>query len=83
MVEILYFAQLRELLGREREQMMLAPGVQDVRSLMAALRQRGAPWAEALRNATVRVAVNRTMARAETPVADGDEIALFPPVTGG
>lgn len=83
MVEILYFAQLRELLGREREQMMLAPGVRDVRSLMAALRERGAPWGETLRNAAVRVAVNRTMAGAETPVADGDEIALFPPVTGG
>lgn len=84
MVQILYFAQLRERLGMEREQLTLAPGVRDVRSLMAALRQRGVPWAETLREAVhVRVAVNCTMAGAETPVADGDEVALFPPVTGG
>lgn len=84
MVEVLYFAQLRERLGMEREQLALAPGVHDVRSLIAALRQRGVPWVETLRDAAhVRVAVNCTMASAETPVADGDEVALFPPVTGG
>jgi molybdopterin synthase sulfur carrier subunit len=83
-VEIFYFAQFRELLGRERVQLTLAPGVHNVRSLIVALKQRGAPWAETLRNAAhVQVAVNRTMAGAETPVADGDEVALFPPVTGG
>jgi molybdopterin synthase sulfur carrier subunit len=84
MVQILYFAQLRERLGMEREQLALAPGINDVHSLVAALRQRGAPWGETLRDAAyVRVAVNCTMASAETPVADGDEVALFPPVTGG
>lgn len=84
MVEVLYFVQLRERRRLQREQLALPPGVHDVRSLTAALRQRGVSWAETLRDAAhMRVAVNRTMASAETTVADGDEVVLFPPVTGG
>ena len=84
MVQILYFAQLRERLGMTREQLALASGVHDVRGLVATLRQRGAPWADTLRDAAqVRIAVNCTMASSETAVADGDEVAFFPPMTGG
>ncbi|MDA8364717.1 MAG: molybdopterin converting factor subunit 1 [Gammaproteobacteria bacterium] len=84
MVQILYFAQLRERLGMAREHLALPSGVEDVRSLIAALRQRGAPWGEVLRDAAqVRIAVNCAMASAETTVADGDEVAFFPPMTGG
>jgi molybdopterin synthase sulfur carrier subunit len=52
--------------------------------LLSYLRGRGDPWAEALAEGeTVLIAVNQAMARPETPIRDRDEVALFPPVTGG
>ena len=53
-------------------------------ALLAWLRARGGAWASELApGRAVRVAVNYDMARADTPVKPGDEVALFPPVTGG
>jgi molybdopterin synthase sulfur carrier subunit len=84
MVTILYFARLREALGTPREALALPAGVNDVGTLRAALVSRGGAWADALSSArNVRAAVNQDMASAETPVNDGDEVAFFPPVTGG
>lgn len=84
MVQILYFARLRERLGLEREQLMLPPDVRDVHGLLGRLRARGEPWSEALQDgAHLRVAVNCRLASGATPIAEGDEIAVFPPVTGG
>lgn len=83
-MRILYFARLRERLGLEREQLTLAPDVRDVGGLLDCLRARGEHWAETLQDdARVRVAVNCQLASAATPIAEGDEVALFPPVTGG
>jgi molybdopterin synthase sulfur carrier subunit len=83
-VTILYFASLREALGIDSEHVSLPPGVGSAGHLRAWLRERGSPWAEALgEGRAVRVAVNRVMAGPETPVADGAEVAFFPPVTGG
>lgn len=83
MLTILYFARLRESLGVEREQIALPPATHNVGELTAWLRQRGAEW-EALDLAgTTRCAVNQELATPMTPIADGDEIAYFPPVTGG
>jgi molybdopterin synthase sulfur carrier subunit len=84
MVTILYFARLREALGKASEQLALSPGVGDVGSLREALLSRGGPWAQELaQSKNVRMAVNQDMASAETPIKDGDEVAFFPPVTGG
>jgi molybdopterin synthase sulfur carrier subunit len=84
MVTILYFARLREALGTPSEELPLPEGVVDVGSLRASLATRGGAWAQELAHSkAVRMAVNQDMASAETPVADGDEIAFFPPVTGG
>ena len=84
MITVLYFARLREALGTASEQLALPAGVGDLASLRVLLRSRGGAWAEELADSRpVRAAVNQDMARAETPVADGDEIAFFPPVTGG
>ena len=59
-------------------------GGRTVQALREALIARGAAWAKALDGArAVRVAVNQTMARADTPIKAGDEVAFFPPVTGG
>ncbi len=84
MITILYFARLRESLGKASEQIALPPGVDDLEGLRALLRQRGAAWAEAMTDGgRVRAAVNQDMAQGDTRISDGDEIAFFPPVTGG
>lgn len=84
MMTVLYFASLRERLGVDRETVELPPGAQTVGSLVTVLRSRGGAWESCLGPGTVwRVAVNQTMAGAETPVQAADEVAFFPPVTGG
>lgn len=83
-VRILYFAQLRERAGRAGETVALPPGVATVGALVDWLRARGGREAEAFaEKRIVRAAVNQTFARANSPVAPGDEVAFFPPVTGG
>lgn len=84
MTNVLYFASLRERLGVSHEQISLtAPGA-TVGDLVGHLRARGGPWQEAFRpNAVWRVAVNQQMAAPDTPVGPEDEVAFFPPVTGG
>ena len=79
-VEILYFAVLRERVGRDREILELPDGA-DVGAARAAIAARH-PAAETLLP-RVQAAVNRTIAKDATPLADGDEIALLPPVAGG
>ena len=83
-IEVLYFARLREVFGREREQVELPGDVQDVAGLTAWLRSRGETWERELApGRPVRIAVNQDMAAANTLVGNGDEVAFFPPVTGG
>ncbi len=84
MVTLLYFASLRERLGCSREQVALPAGTSTVSSLVDALRDRDARWSEAFApGQRWRVAVNQQMADLATAVKPGDEIAFFPPVTGG
>ena len=83
-IEVLYFARLREAFGRERERVELPGDIRDVAALTAWLRRRGDAWERELAaGKPVRIAVNQDMAGAGTPLADGDEVAFFPPVTGG
>ncbi|MCF1183876.1 molybdopterin converting factor subunit 1 [Marichromatium gracile] len=84
MIHVRYFASLRERIGRDEEHIELPAGVDTLGALVAHLSARGTPWREAL-EATPRLmmARNQTLARAETEISDGDEIGLFPPVTGG
>ena len=84
MVTLLFFASLRETVGLSREQVALPPGTPTVASLVDALRSRGERWSEAFApGKSWRVAVNQRMADLATPVGPGDEVAFFPPVTGG
>ncbi len=76
MVRILYFGRLPDLLRRGSEELRLPPGISDVRGLLAHLRRRGGVWERALAEDAVRVTVNRAFASPETPVGDGDEVAL-------
>ena len=84
MVTLLYFANLRESLACSREQVPLPAATATVASLIEHLRSRGERWSDAFApEKTYRVAVNQEMAGVETPVKPGDEVAFFPPVTGG
>jgi molybdopterin synthase sulfur carrier subunit len=84
MVKLLYFARLREDLGTGAEELALPAGVTTVAGLRAHLMGRGGAWATVLANGkALRVAVNQEMAEPATPIKAGDEVAFFPPVTGG
>jgi len=83
-MKILYFAWLREQVGTDREEVSPPAGVVDVGALVAWLKDRSDGHAEALGDiARVRVAVNQEAVGLDHPVAAGDEIAFFPPMTGG
>lgn len=84
MVKILYFARLREDLGKADEALALPAGVADVQGLREHLIARGGAWASALAfGKAVRISVNQDMVRDNAPLRAGDEVAFFPPVTGG
>ena len=84
MVTILYFAWMKERMDRAEEQLALPEGVATIAALAAFLQSRDAHGARAFANATlVRAAVNQDFATPDTAVKDGDEVAFFPPVTGG
>ncbi len=83
-MQLLYFGWVRGKIGIDRETIDPPEGVDDVEGLIAWLRGRGAGYAEALGDpAVVRVAVNQELADLGQKVAPGDEIAVFPPMTGG
>ena len=83
-MKLLYFAWLRARIGCAEEEIDLPSAVKDVAGLLDWLRARGGGYAEALRDlSVVRVAVNQNYVGLEHPVREGDEIAVFPPVTGG
>ena len=83
-MKLLYFAWLRARIGCAKEETDLPSGVKDVAGLLDWLRSRGGGYTEALRDlSVVRVAVNQSYVGHDHPVQEGDEIAVFPPVTGG
>lgn len=83
-LKLVFFARLREDLGTGAEELAVPADVATVAALRAHLVARGGAWAAALaQGKAVRVAVNHTMAQPTTGVKPGDEIAFFPPVTGG
>ena len=84
MLRLLYFAWLRERMGRGEESLARPPDVATVGELAAWLRARDAAGAAAFAElSTVRAAVNQVFAPPATRISDGDEVAFFPPVTGG
>lgn len=81
---LLYFASLRERLECPMERVEMPVPTGDVAGVVAQLRSRGGVWDEAFApGRSWRISVNQRMATLESPVAEGDEIAFFPPVTGG
>ena len=83
-MRLLYFAWVREKVGTAEEAVALPGGVTTVAELLRWLGGRGGGHGEALQDPTrVRVAVNQEVVLPSQPVTDADEVALFPPVTGG
>ncbi len=83
MIHVLYFARLREQLGTAGEE-LAAPTPLTAGALIDRLAERGGRWAEVFDPGPgLLVAVNQSMARPDTLLRDGDEVAFFPPVTGG
>ena len=83
-MRLLYCAWLRAKIGTAEEELALPSEVHDIKSLLRWLKSRGPGYAEALKDlSTVRVAVNQDYVGPEHSIHDGDEVAIFPPVTGG
>ena len=83
MVQLRYFASLRETLGVADEQVDLPGGIADLQELTGWLQERNDTWRTALGDPHLHVAINQTIVKPDCPVSDGDEVAWFPPVTGG
>jgi molybdopterin synthase sulfur carrier subunit len=81
MIKVLFFAQVRELVGTDS--ISVTEDYATVEALRAALAQRGDRWSLALSSDKLLAAVNQTLVSAQHPLKAGDEVAFFPPVTGG
>ena len=83
-MKIVYFAWVRERIGKAEEELGLPAGIATVADQMAWLSGRGEEYAHAFENPKViRAALDRSHARAETAITGAREIAFFPPMTGG
>jgi molybdopterin synthase sulfur carrier subunit len=83
-INLRFFASVREAVGTAGEAVTLPDGVTTVGAVRAFLIARGGAWAEALgQERALRMAFNHVMCAPETEVAEGGEVAFFPPVTGG
>jgi molybdopterin synthase sulfur carrier subunit len=83
-IRILFFASLREQLGTGAEELELPEDVTTVAGVRAHLKARGGAYEKAFADRNlVRIAVNQEMVSPVNPIRQGDEVAFFPPVTGG
>ena len=83
MIKVLFFARIRDQVGCNELDLELPETISDVGAFTDLLKQQGKEFSDALSDPNVLVAVNQEMASSQTTVEDGDEIAFFPPVTGG
>lgn len=83
MIRVNYFARYRELLGSEGETLQWEPALNNLRVLRERLIDRGELWAQTLGQANLMCARNQDLCTLDEPLCDGDDIAFFPPVTGG
>ena len=82
-MRVLFFGSLREQLGTGELNTVLPNGVETIGQLLQSLQSQGDEWKLALGSGNVLFAVNQDMVDENTTISDSDEVALFPPVTGG
>lgn len=83
MLRVRFFASLREALDCGELSVEWQPGWRCIADLRDALAERGSDWAQALSSDELRCARNQQVADLQSVMQDGDELAFFPPVTGG
>ncbi len=83
MLRVLFFARVREQLGCDSLELPWSTGHATVEALLSSLQQRGPNWQAALGQPNLVVAVNQQIADSAARLQAGDEVAFFPPVTGG
>lgn len=82
MIDILYFASVKERMGISGESVVIEKGITG-EGLISLLSDKGEPWETVLSDNRLLFAINQEMASLEDGISEGDEVAFFPPVTGG
>ena len=83
-VKLFYFARVREAIGVDREELDLGSDIKTVSDLIEVLKGRGSHWQDMFSmSTTFRMAVNQEMVEATHKISANDEVAFFPPITGG
>jgi molybdopterin synthase sulfur carrier subunit len=83
-MRLLYFAWVREKVGRGTEEVALPPDIATIGELIAWLKTRGPEFANAFaRHEVIRAAIDQSHVRHDAVIGNAREIAFFPPVTGG
>ncbi len=84
MVKVLFFARIREQLGCANLSIKLNKNIMNVEQLIEFIAEdNGKQWLDILRQSNIVIAVNQVKVDAGQSVEDGDEVAFYPPVTGG
>jgi molybdopterin synthase sulfur carrier subunit len=82
MINVLYFASVKERMGIAGESVATEKSITG-EDLINLLSEKGEPWLSVLSDSRLLVAINQEMASLEDGISEGDEVAFFPPVTGG
>ena len=82
-MKILYFAQIREMIGQSEEIINPPDRISNVADFIDWMKQRGHPYQEAMAFEPLNIAVNQEFASLDTALKEVYEIAFFPPITGG